>query len=246
MHGDDSHFGSVQRVEMFDRWPRRVRLTDVASTMNRAATEDLRATELWPVIRAVLRTGEAPDALTRRAAELVDEWSRQGGSRLDRDLDGTIDHPAAAILDGLPREDDPGEYRLGFRSLADAVMRPVLGPLLDDLADVQGRDPVGSFGGGWYSYVDKDLRTLLDRRVRGRFNLRYCGGGSLARCREALWGALKETADALAAQQGPDPAQWRSRRATRTRFAPGLIPDTIRYTNRPTYQQVLELARRGG
>ncbi len=246
MHGDDTHHGSVHRVEMFDRWPRRVRLPDVASNMNRAATEDLRATEIWPLIRSVLRTGPAPDEQTRRAAELVDEWSRQGGSRLDRDLDGTIDHPGAAVLDGVERADDPGEYRLGFRSLADAVMEPVFGPLLDDLADVQGRDAVGSFGSGWYSYVDKDLRTLLDRRVRGRFALRYCGGGSLPRCREALWGALKETADALAAEQGPDPAAWRSRRATRTRFVPGLLPDTIRYTNRPAYQQVLELAGRRG
>jgi hypothetical protein len=40
---------------------------------------------------------------------------------------------------------------------------------------------------------------------------------------------------------GPDPAQWRTT-AARTSFAPGLIPDTMRATNRPTFQQVLELA----
>src|SRR4051794_4021943 len=36
MHGDDEPYGSVQRVELFDKWPRRPRITDVASIMNRA------------------------------------------------------------------------------------------------------------------------------------------------------------------------------------------------------------------
>jgi hypothetical protein len=31
--------------------------------------------------------------------------------------------------------------------------------------------------------------------------------------------------------------------ASRTGFTPGLIPDTFPSTNRPTFQQVLELAR---
>ena len=46
---------------------------------------------------------------------------------------------------------------------------------------------------------------------------------------------------ALPAQQGPEPSSWTGP-AARTGFAPGLIPDTIRTTNRPTFQQVLELA----
>ena len=50
----------------------------------------------------------------------------------------------------------------------------------------------------------------------------------------------------LAAEQGPEPSSWTGT-AARTGFTPGLIPDTIRATNRPTFQQVLELAgkRRG-
>jgi hypothetical protein len=79
--------------------------------------------------------------------------------------------------------------------------------------------------------------------VRGRFNLRYCGNGSLAACRASLWTAISKTADDLAAQQNqPDPRLWRSE-ANRTGFAPGLIPNTFRTTNRPVFQQVLELAR---
>jgi hypothetical protein len=205
--------------------------------MNRAATQDLRTEEVWPVIRAVLRRGEAPDERAEQAAALVDRWRRNGSSRLDADLDGRVDDPGAAVLDAA------------FEPMADAVLRPVLGPLLDDLADLQPRDRApyvegvngSAFGSGWYGYVDKDLRRLLGRTVRGPFALRYCGRGSVRRCSAALWGVLGDVAGRLAAEQGADPAAWRAD-ATRERieFRPGLLPDTIRWTNRPTFQQVLE------
>ena len=66
--------------------------------MNKAATQDVIGSEVWPVIRAVLRRGTAPDALTARAAELVDEWSRAGGSRLGDPPGGPIPYPGAAVL----------------------------------------------------------------------------------------------------------------------------------------------------
>ncbi len=56
MHGDDAPFGSVQRVELFDQWPRHPTLADTASVMNRAATEDVRS-PVWPVVSRVLRGG---------------------------------------------------------------------------------------------------------------------------------------------------------------------------------------------
>ena len=96
-------------------------------------------------------------------------------------------------------------------------------------------------GSSGESYVDKDLRTLLHDPVQGRFNLRYCGNGSLDACRASLWAVVDQVATGLAAAQGPDPTAWRSP-ARRTGFTPGLIPDTIRATNRPTFQQVLEFA----
>ena len=116
-------------------------------------------------------------------------------------------------------------------------MRPVFGDLLDDLNAVRGLG-----GGSGDSYVDKDLRTRLGDKVRSRFNLRYCGGDSLARCRASLWEAIHQAADDLTADLGPDPATW-LKRAARTGFIPGLLPDTFPFTNRPTFQQVLELRR---
>ena len=82
------------------------------------------------------------------------------------------------------------------------------------------------FGGGWYGYVDKDLRTLLGERVRDRYNLRYCGDGSFSACRASLWAALKAAVDQLSAAQGPDPTKWRAdATAERLRFAPGPALD---------------------
>jgi hypothetical protein len=56
---------------------------------------------------------------------------------------------------------------------------------------------------------------------------------------------VHSVADALAAQQGSaDPATWR-KPADRTSFVPGLLPNTFPSTNRPTFQQVIELERHG-
>ena len=72
--------------------------------------------------------------------------------------------------------------------IADAVMSPVLGPQLSQLASVAGRDNPSnnqgsSYNSGWYGYVDKDLRTLAGRSVAGRFRTRFCGNGDLTACR---------------------------------------------------------------
>jgi acyl-homoserine lactone acylase PvdQ len=225
MHGDDEPYGSAHRVELFDKWPRSIRLTDVVGVMNRSATEDVRS-PVWPVVSAVLRTGPAPSARAAEVVEILDDWVRRDAPRLDADLDGLYDDVGPTILDEL------------WRPIAEAVVRPVFGDLVEDLDDV--RSLTGQNG---QSYVDKDLRTLLDRPLRRRFHLRYCGNGSLARCRASLWAEVDAAAGRLAAAFGPDPAGW-LKEASRTRFVPGLIPNTIRSTNRPTFQQVLEFQRR--
>jgi len=222
MHGDDNPFGSSQRVEVFDQWPAKVTLADTVSVMNRAATEDVRS-PVWPVVSQVLRTGPAPNATAAQALDVLDEWVSRDAPRLDADLDGRNDDAGALILDTV------------WRPIAEAVMRPVYGPLLGDLNSLRN---LGGQSG--HSFVDKDLRTLLDPgSVQGPFNLRYCGNGSLDDCRASLWTALDQAIGSLIASQGPDPTAWRGN-ASRTGFTPGLIPDTIRSTNRPTYQQVLE------
>ncbi len=226
MHGDDAPFGSVHRVELFDKFPDRVSLADDVSVMNRAATEDTRSL-VWPIVSQVLRGGSAPNPTAAAAVDVLDEWVQRDAPRLDADEDETYDDAGVPIMDAV------------WRPIAEAVMRPVYGDLLDDLDSVRS---LGGLAGG--SYVDKDLRTLLDpNAVRGEFNLRYCGNGDLTTCRASLWTALDAAVAELAAEQGADPAAWRTD-AGRAGFAPGLIPDTFRPTSRPTFQQVIEFANR--
>lgn len=235
---DEYRYGSIFRVLMLERGiaqhKRRGKITlaGVVGAMNQAATTDLRDVVMLPVIKAVLDGGPAPNARDAQLLQLLDQWRARGGSRLDRNLDGLIDDPGAAIMDAV------------YGRWATKLFEPTLGtPLTDQLGRLLNRDSTSAcdFECGWNSYIDKDLRTELGRPVRGRYSMRYCGGGDLARCRADLWAALDDAGNQLAAQQGSDPSAWRaSATAERIRFAPGVLPLTMRYTNRPSgIQQVL-------
>ena len=237
----DSNFayGSVHRVDLLRAGMaarRKHTLATATGVANAAATQDLRVLEVWPSIRAVLGTGPAPSARAEAAAGLLDAWRAAGGSRLDRDLDGKVDEAGAAVLDAA------------WPKLADAVLTPVLGPLVPRLAALHRRSndpgPGGSaFLFGWYGYVDKDLRTLLGQPVRGAFSRRYCGTGVLDACRQSLWAALDAAAAELERAQGPAPSAWRAdATAERIRFASGVLTDTMRWMNRPTFQQAMSFS----
>ena len=222
MHGDDEPYGSYQRVEMFNQWPAQVQLTDNVGIMNRAASQDVRS-PIWPLVSRVLRTGTAPDARDQAILDLLDDWVDRDAPRVDADNDGFYDEAGPTIMDAM------------WNPVATAVMTPVFGALVDDLDNV--RDLNGLEGA---SYVDKDLRTLLGDPVVGPFNLSYCGAGNLAACSDSLWQAIHAAADTTATQLGQaDPALWR-RPARRTSFVPNLLTNTMPFTNRPTFQQVLE------
>jgi acyl-homoserine lactone acylase PvdQ len=235
---NDWSYQSVQRVELLSGFKRRSRLHDVLSVVNRAATQDARAVKVWPLVNRLLSGGPAPDERSRQAVSLVNAWVTQGASRLDRDLDGRVDDPGAAVLDQ------------SWDQLSETVLRPVLGDLagsgglLGQLVrrDASPRTRNGSaYGSGWYGYVEKDLRSLLGDRVRGAYSRRYCGNGDLAACRASLWAVIQSSADALAASQGTDPNAWRAdATAERITFAPGVLPETMRWANRPTFHQLME------
>ena len=236
---DQWAYGPIQRVQLLNEHTakrRRHTLATLTGAMNAAATQDVRAMRLVPILARVLKGGTPPSARASRMLELLEDWRAQGGSRLDRDLDGKIDHPGAAILDA------------SWTRLTDAAMTPVLGkPLADQLSATLHRRFNGPPDGqtdGWHSYLSKDLRTLMGEPVRGPFANRYCGNGDLNVCRAALWAALEAAGVELEAAQGSDPAAWRAdANAERIPFLPGLLPYTLRYANRPTgIQQVIEFS----
>jgi acyl-homoserine lactone acylase PvdQ len=235
VNGDTEWFyGSVQRNELLERnlatRPKHD-LASVVGAMNAGATQDPRGVDLVPTLAAVLSGSPAPSARAQAMLDQLVAWNAAGGSRLDVDLDGKIDHPGVAVMDAA------------WPKLADAAMSPALGPQLEQLADIEGRfdlPPSGMFG-GWQHYVDKDLRTLLGQQVRAPYRTRFCGAGDLARCRADLWAAMEAAGNELATAQGADVTAWRSdAKRERIKFVPGLLPTEIRYTNRPSgIQQVI-------
>jgi acyl-homoserine lactone acylase PvdQ len=228
---DNWSLGAIQRVQLLTDAMSAGKQTpaSLTSAMNKAATQDVRLMKLWPVLEKVL--GPGADPREQQIVQLLDQWRRDGGSRLDRDGDGSIDAPGAAILDAA------------WDGLARAWAMPVLGPLTDLFADAHSTfdAPPGGQYSGWHIYMEKDLRTLLGEHVQGAFQTHYCGGGDLEQCRASLWSAIDAATDSLTASQGADPSAWRaSATAERIEFVPGLLSTTMAYTNRSSgIQQVI-------
>jgi len=223
---DNWAYGPVQRVQLLQRQVARRKVHTLATlvgAMNAAATQDLRAVMVLPTLSRVLQG--ATDARAQQLLELMQAWAAKGASRLDLDLDGKIDDPGAAVIDAVwPR-------------IADVIMRPTLGPLTDRLKSLVAVDdpanPGGSsYYGGWYSYFVRDLAGTQPT---------FCGAGDYTRCQASLREVLDEAYAALAATKGPDPTGWRAD-ATHERLRFGFLPLTARWTNRPTFQQVITFA----
>jgi acyl-homoserine lactone acylase PvdQ len=231
-------YGSIHRVQMLDAGIDAKQTHDLASVtaaMNKAATQDLRDTgSFLDALTGVLDTGPPPSARAGQMLALLKAWKATGSSRLDRDLDGKMDAGGApAIMDAI------------YPKVVDAAFEPVLGPQLELFSDLEGRDISGGYTGGRINHIDKDLRQLTGTQFKTPFKTRFCGNGDLAACRTALWAAIDTAGNELAAAQGSeDPAQWTSdANAERISFAPGILPTTIRYTNRPSgIQQVISFS----
>jgi acyl-homoserine lactone acylase PvdQ len=235
--------GSVFRVDMLNKELRKQKnkhgkwsLADVTSAMNAAATQDVRAIDTVPLLRKLLHGSTAPNQQAVRMLNLLVAWRENGGNRLDLNNDGLIDDPGAAIMDAAwPR-------------IADALLRPQLGPQLDELNSFFTRfnGPPSGQNVGWYMYFDRDIRRLLGMKQPAPFQNRYCGHGNLAKCQNAMWHAIAAAGDELTQEQGTsNPSAWRAdANAERIHFVPGILSTTMRYTNRPSgIQQVITFNR---
>jgi acyl-homoserine lactone acylase PvdQ len=238
---DNYSYGPVHRVQLYTELfasflkskggkpiPTVTEAKDV-SIMNQAATQDLRAVKVWPVIQQVLAGEPAPSKLAEEAAGLVTNWVKHGASRygVDRPED-----PGAAVLDAT------------WTPIGEAVLGPVLGSLTPEFAAMVAPDNPpnsagSSFDSGWYGYVYKDLRSELGLPVTGPYSRHYCGDGSLAACRKSLWAVIQSAAEQLKATQG-EPAAWRAGEVHITFPPVPYFSFTMSWTNRSTFQQVIE------
>ena len=124
---------------------------------------------------------------------------------------------------------------------------------LANLPNNHGQHLGSAWQAGWYGYAHKDLRTVLGRRVRGRYSRMYCGRGKLARCRTALAASLKEAAAVPASElySGDEVCEEAGEDGDQTCFDSlyfrplgAITQPLLPWQNRPTYQQAVEIPRR--
>jgi acyl-homoserine lactone acylase PvdQ len=232
--------GSVARVSLLNRDLAQQRrngkwtLATVASAMNEAASQNVLAIETVPLLARVLKGSHAPNAQAAKMLALLVAWNKAGGNVLDLNGDGKVDNPGAAIID------------TAWPKLANAFMRPVIGPQLSELNSLfsQFDAPPGGQYNGWYQYFDRDILKLLKVKQPQPFANSYCGKGNLHSCQRALWGAMATAGKQLTKAQGTaTPGAWRtSSTALDIHFAP-LNVFTMSYTNRPSgIQQVISFS----
>ena len=228
-------------------------LAGLTRSVNRAATGDLRPEEPYRWMRRVIGRAQGRD---EKFLRLIDAWRSDGGNRLDVDGDNVYEHSAAVMV-----------MDAWWPRFVQQAFQPELGADLFDMVEdrVLG---LGGFGWDWASHVQKDLRNVLGRKVRGRYSRYYCGGrptvkptkGSsravvLRRCRAILLHSLRQAVRGLTQEHGSDASQWKYPATcplTRPRRCVQNEPNTagavetppFPWQNRGTYHQVAEILGR--
>ncbi|MBT2451578.1 penicillin acylase family protein [Streptomyces sp. ISL-43] len=247
--------GSVHRGDLLDQRVKTlvaaggVTRAKLTQAMAEAAVTDLRAENLLPESLAVLRSAPTTDPAVGAAIDKLSAWQAAGSKRKET----APGSKAYAHADAIRIMD------AWWPLLVEAEFKPGLGtPLYDvlrasltvDEAPNAGHGPTGSHAGsafqyGWWSYADKDLRTVLGRPVSGPLARAYCGGGTLSGCRDVMTATLKQAAAATPAAVYPADGtcaagnQWCADSIVQ-RPVGGLAHPQINWQNRPTYQQVVE------
>jgi hypothetical protein len=180
------------------------------------------------------------------------QWVAAGAHRVDRDRSGGYAHQAA--IDLFDTWWDPDDEELGTSCAPDCgfglpkdAMRHGLGRYVDVLPeplDDHPREHIGSAFNGisWYGYLNKDLRSVLGRPVRGAYSRSYCG--SLSQCRAALRASLHAAVQAaLAAQDKTSVGDLTYDKSLDdiVSVSGGVVGvRRIDWQNRPTFQQVVQ------
>ena len=228
------------RIEPRIAGTKKITPAKLVDAMEDAGTVDLRGDVAVPY--ALRLIGNSGGAKVQAAVKALRAWIASGSHRRDKNADGVYDQAEAVrIIDAWwPR-------------WLEAEFKPELGggmfgALENMIAFHDAPGPLGSaFYGGWYGYVNKDLRTILGDPVRGRFSRVYCGGGSVSKCRKALIKSLKQalahTSDAELYPRGPcegGDAQW-CNDAVRHTATGAITQPPIHWIDRPTFQQVVHI-----
>ena len=240
-------YGPVYRSDMIEKRiaaaiaSGKVDRAHAVEAVEEAATVDLRGQEVLSLALTIMGPS-APPGIDPRVIDMkarMEAWLKADSHRRDHDGDGLYDDPQAlAIVDAWwPR-------------LSHAVFDASSGDAINAFEleiDDHGRlaHTGSAFQTGLYSHVQKDLRQILGEPVMAPWSRTYCGGGDLAACRSALWGSMAAAAADLEAEyKKPNVADWRRdityEDVRYTAVGVTSVPPQP-WTNRPTFQQVVQI-----
>ncbi|GGP49819.1 penicillin acylase family protein [Streptomyces melanogenes] len=219
--------------------------------MAQAAVTDLRGEDVLPELLKVIRSAPVTDPQLATAVGQLESWKADGSQRRETAQGShTYTHPdAVRLMDAWWPLLIEAEFRPG---LGDGLYSALTSNLSTDEAPSAGHGPTGAHAGsafqyGWWSYADKDLRTVLGEPVAGPLGRAYCGGGQLSACRDVLLNTLGQAAAKTPAQVYPGDGgcaagnQWCADSVVQRPLG-GISQNSINWQNRPTYQQVVEFA----
>ncbi|MGA5040740.1 penicillin acylase family protein [Streptomyces capoamus] len=221
----------------------------LVQAMADAALADLRAEDVLPELLRVVDSAPVTDSTAAAAVGKLRAWVTAGARRAETSAGSKTyaDADAIRILDAWWPLLVKAEFQPG---LGDGLYTAITDNLPVDEAPSAGHGPTGSHAGssfqyGWWSYVDKDIRSVLGEPVQGPLGRKYCGDGSLTACRDILVSTLKQAAGLTAAQVYPGDDQcaagdqWCADSIVQ-RTLGGIKHGRISWQNRPTFQQVVE------
>ncbi|MFJ6741964.1 penicillin acylase family protein [Streptomyces sp. NPDC091279] len=247
--------GSVHRADLLEDRVKKlvaaggVTRTSLVKAMADAALTDLRAEDVLPELLKVVGSSPVTDATAAAAVTKLQTWVTAGARRTETTAGSKTYANADAIrlLDAWWPLLVKAEFQPGLGTdLYDAISTNL--PIDESPSAAHG--PTGAHAGssfqyGWWSYVDKDIRSVLGQSVQGPLAQTYCGGGSLSSCRDLLISTLKTAAGLTPAQVYPGDDQcsagdqWCADSIVQ-RTLGGIKHGKISWQNRPTYQQVVE------
>ncbi|MET8951418.1 penicillin acylase family protein [Streptomyces sp. NPDC004393] len=223
--------------------------SSLTKAMADAALADLRAEDVLPKLLKVINSSTVTDSTAAAAVNTLQTWVSAGAKRTETSAGSKTyaNADAIRILDAWWPLLAKAEFEPGLGSDLYAAFGADL-PIDESPSAAHG--PTGAHAGssfqyGWWSYVDKDIRTVLGEQVQGPLARTYCGGGSLSACRDILISSLKQAAGMTAAQVYPGDDQcsagdqWCADSIVQ-RTLGGIKHGKISWQNRPTFQQVVE------
>ncbi|MFB6704690.1 penicillin acylase family protein [Streptomyces sp. NPDC056333] len=247
--------GAVHRADLLDDRVAKlveqggVTRASLTRAMAEAALTDLRGEQLLPELLQVLRSRPVTDPELNAVIQQLESWRASGSQRRESSPGSHTytDADAVRIMDAWWPKLVEAEFEPG---LGDSLYGTLTAALATDESPAASHGPSGAHSGsafqyGWWGFVDKDLRQVLGRPVKGPLARTYCGNGDLSSCRDTLLASLKQAASEPVTEVYPGDdncgagEQWCTDSIIH-RALGGISQKAIHWQNRPTYQQVVE------